>query len=500
MVKVFIIADDYTGALDTGVQFAACGAPVLVTTYEHFSGLNTGDCEVLAVNSESRHLAPAEAAERVSRLTREAVRRGFTHFYKKTDSTLRGNVGAELAAMLEGGGGLGLAFAPAYPKSGRVTVDGVQYVDGVPLGDSVFARDPYAPVRHGEVSRILLDQTDIAVVNRRADVYRDNADVGVDLHRAGNAFDAAVYHGAAVPCGADVSNTGRVIEVYDAESDGDLLCIGRYLKARGELVYLAGCAGFAGILPEIYGIGKYARTPPDSRTPEASVRTPDARTPEASVPPPDSRTPEASVPPPDARTPETSVLPPVTRTPEAITLPSVALIREVLLVSGSVNPITLKQLCAAEEAGFHIFTLQPEQKLDRSESNADTLLESISESLRVRKRVIIAAAVTPDDIHDTDEYALKFGLYINDIQNLICSNIGRLTVNILKRSAVSTLAVFGGDTLHDILTRAAIPAVRPVRELSPGIVESEAAFDGRIIRLITKSGGLGGDDALSVIY
>ena len=122
MVKLLIIADDFTGALDTGVQFAARGARTCVVTepaYD-FSRVNE-DLQVLVLDAETRHLPPEAAYQVVFRAAEGALRAGFTHIYKKTDSALRGNVGAELAALLEAAGAERLAFLPALPRMNRVS-------------------------------------------------------------------------------------------------------------------------------------------------------------------------------------------------------------------------------------------------------------------------------------------------------------------------------------------------------------------------------------------
>ena len=54
--------------------------------------------------------------------------------YKKTDSALRGNIGAERSAVLDGSGEKCLSFIPALPGMNRITVGGVHYIDGVPVG------------------------------------------------------------------------------------------------------------------------------------------------------------------------------------------------------------------------------------------------------------------------------------------------------------------------------------------------------------------------------
>ena len=64
MEKLWIIADDFTGALDTGVQFAARGASVRVLPWGD-PPEDGADAQVLVIDSESRHLSP-EAARRIT--------------------------------------------------------------------------------------------------------------------------------------------------------------------------------------------------------------------------------------------------------------------------------------------------------------------------------------------------------------------------------------------------------------------------------------------------
>ena len=65
MILLLIIADDFTGALDTGVQFAAHGirTQVVVDPQVDFSD---HDAKVLVVDTETRHLPPKEAYDVVS--------------------------------------------------------------------------------------------------------------------------------------------------------------------------------------------------------------------------------------------------------------------------------------------------------------------------------------------------------------------------------------------------------------------------------------------------
>ena len=221
---LLIIADDFTGALDTGVQFAARGIKTRVVVGAD-AALTHRNADVLVVDTETRHLPAAKAYEAVERLVRRAGHAGFAYLYKKTDSALRGNVGAELAALLNASGSRQLAFLPAFPQMNRVTKNGVQYIDGVPVTESPFGVDPFEPVRHAAVTELLAEQT--------------------DLPAAG--FSALAADGN-VPAASGIL-------VFDAATVEDLRSTGRALLNHGGLRVLAGCAGFGAVLPELLGLG-----------------------------------------------------------------------------------------------------------------------------------------------------------------------------------------------------------------------------------------------------
>ena len=221
---LLIIADDFTGALDTGVQFAARGIKTRVVVGAD-AALTHQNADVLVVDTETRHLPAAQAYAAVEGLVQRAKYAGFAYLYKKTDSALRGNVGAELTALLSASGSRQLAFLPAFPQMNRVTKNGVQYIDGVPVTESPFGVDPFEPVRHAAVTDLLAEQTDLPA-----------------------ASFPALAADSSVP-----AEDG--ILVFDAATVDELRSTGRALLNNGGLRVLAGCAGFGAVLPELLGLG-----------------------------------------------------------------------------------------------------------------------------------------------------------------------------------------------------------------------------------------------------
>ena len=87
------------------MQFAASGVETRVVVGMDGVAVPSGpEVRVLVVDAETRHMAPEEAYAVVESLTRQAVDLGVQYIYKKTDSALRGNIGAELTALLRASG------------------------------------------------------------------------------------------------------------------------------------------------------------------------------------------------------------------------------------------------------------------------------------------------------------------------------------------------------------------------------------------------------------
>ena len=167
-LRFWVIADDLTGALDTAAPFAAHGWRTCVVPWPGGSSRTgspswqrvAGVSDVVVIDTASRHVAPREAARRVAAAVAAARRaeagaaRDGRHFYKKIDSTLRGNVAAELAAFRAATAVACLPLAPAFPAQGRTTRDGAVWVDGRPLRQSAAARDALAPAVSGDLARL----------------------------------------------------------------------------------------------------------------------------------------------------------------------------------------------------------------------------------------------------------------------------------------------------------------------------------------------------------
>ena len=129
-----IIADDLTGANDTALQFFLKGCNTLILYDENGLPESFDKVKVFAISTESRNVSPEDAAKKVKSVAsafRDKLK--TENLYKKIDSTMRGNVAAEISALIEEFGYDAALIMPAFPNEGRTTVGGFHLLKGVPV-------------------------------------------------------------------------------------------------------------------------------------------------------------------------------------------------------------------------------------------------------------------------------------------------------------------------------------------------------------------------------
>lgn len=154
-----IVADDLTGANDTALQFFIKGSntEIIFDTDENIQ--NHPNVGTFALTTESRNINAKEAAQKVwegAKKLKENL--SVEYFYKKIDSTLRGNIAVETLAMLDAIGYDAAVIAPAFIREGRITIGGYQLLKGVPIERTDAARDSYAPICDSYIPDILKKQ------------------------------------------------------------------------------------------------------------------------------------------------------------------------------------------------------------------------------------------------------------------------------------------------------------------------------------------------------
>jgi uncharacterized protein YgbK (DUF1537 family) len=238
-MQATLIADDLTGACDAGARFAA-RERVGVFWGEASPG---GEWRVVAVDTDSRYLDAAAAAERVhATAQRLAGRLAGQIVFKKIDSTLRGSVGAEIEALLSATGRRAALVCPAFPEQGRTVVDGVLRVRGEPAHLTAIGHDP--AYRGG--------RSDVAGI------------VGRGVTRGVLLVALPQVRGEAGELVRALHSAGDHIVAADAETDADLDRIAAAALACPGLV-LSGSAGLAGAVAARLGYAGSRVSPPEGR-------------------------------------------------------------------------------------------------------------------------------------------------------------------------------------------------------------------------------------------
>jgi uncharacterized protein YgbK (DUF1537 family) len=105
MVEIAIIADDLTGAADTGVQFCPYFSDTILTSYCNLSsdsvGVLSSSLEALSVYTNTRSMKTIVARDRLCAVARQLLLHQPKQIYKKIDSCLRGNIGVEVEAIID---------------------------------------------------------------------------------------------------------------------------------------------------------------------------------------------------------------------------------------------------------------------------------------------------------------------------------------------------------------------------------------------------------------
>jgi D-threonate/D-erythronate kinase len=225
-----ILADDLTGAADCAVAFGRRGHAAMVTWGEIGDARERG-LPVLAYDAASRGLNAEAAASRHADVLVRLSEPGC-YLFKKIDSTLRGQPAAETAAVLahlksRSGSAFGV-FAPAFPATGRTTVDGRVRIEGRALEQAeVWRRD------HSYPNADLVDILATAGIR--------SVKIGLTTVRGGDL--RATF--------ARLAGEGDIIAACDAETDHDLHLIAEASLPASSATFFIGSAGLAHALARL---------------------------------------------------------------------------------------------------------------------------------------------------------------------------------------------------------------------------------------------------------
>jgi len=221
------------------------------------------------------------------------------------------------------------------------------------------------------------------------------------------------------------------IHIYDGESDEDFKRLGSVI-GKERLHLSAGCAAFAPYLAEIIGFERRA-------------------------------------------------------------VPPGVLKKGLIVLSGSLHPVTIAQVGYSEQKGMKRYTLSAEQKvhLGSDTQKREAFVSEITDTYTKEGAVLIDVGTeTVADQRDSGE----------PVKDTIAHSMGELFKSILDEGVEATYMCIGGDTLQALFRVTGISAITPVREVLPGVVLARFVYQGKERLIITKSGGFGTENVIELLW
>lgn len=409
--KLIIVADDFTGANDTGVQFKNAGfkVNVIINTQRFRQDLERSD--ILVVDLESRFDTKEVAYLKCFDLGKQIRKAGITNVYKKLDSTFRGNIGAEFDGLMDALNINMLFLASAWPSNGRTTKKGDVFVNGVRLSETESNHDPRNPIKYSSIEEIIRMQSKRKSCNIPTEIFDKSFNEITDiLHRE--------------------MVKGTEIFIFDSYKEEDLDNIANLIETFGDVQKLiAGSGGLASHLSSKYTAqyNKYS-----------------------------------------------------------------------FVFSGSITEKTRSQLrYTLNEGNCRYFHLESEYLLGAN-SIPDNLFESVSSAIKAGiKRYIFTSALTRDDVENVLSMALKKDIKADAVAEKVARRLGTLAAELIVKFDPSGVLLTGGDIAIKTVNALNATGISIDCEILPGI--SAGTLTGCNVRSIvaTKSGGFGGEDAIS---
>ncbi len=236
--KVGVIADDLTGANDTALQFHLKGANTQILLSDEIEPHNIINTQTWAISTESRNIDSESAYKKVVKTTEMMTEKlSPDFFYKKIDSTIRGNIAVEVLGILSVLKYDTSIIVPAFPAEVRTTVGGYHLLKGIPIERTEMARDPHSPIFESHVPTLLKSQL--------TEEYRDligSIELNTVMKGAGPILQRI----------NELIKENKKLIVVDAVSTVDIEQIALAIKKSDYKILPTGTAAFAQALSEFW--------------------------------------------------------------------------------------------------------------------------------------------------------------------------------------------------------------------------------------------------------
>jgi len=413
-----LIADDLTGAMDTGVFLSKIYPKVSVLFEKDFIGEEANQNDAVIIDTESRNLEPDIAHTILNEYLEQIEQLNSDIIYKKVDSTLRGNIGPELEAVLARGNFDLALIAPALPANGRTTKSGFHYIDGKLLTESDLASDPFSPIKSAYIPDIIKEKAKI-----------DAAVIELSEIRKGKKRILEIING--------IYTSGCQAAVADAENYDDLSLIAAALSNSRMKILPCGSAGL---------FSKIFEDSPQIGADGANILND----------------------------------------------------KPVIVISGSPAEVSKAQIEYAEKQGEYVIRVDDAALTSVNEDDCTKLNRINNEIKKVlsegRNIIIDAAGAGKKEL--SDKYQGKQGELFKASEKLQ-DVIKCILEDIIIKTEISGIMIFGGDTAINICKNFRAKALRILGEIEPLVpygVFVDGAMDG--IGVATKAGGFGSENII----
>jgi uncharacterized protein YgbK (DUF1537 family) len=456
IVRIGIIADDLTGAADTGIQFAKRDFYTILLPF----GLKDAETErylhkaqIVALNTGTRGMQAELAYDKVRKATDLLMRMLHPQsIYKKVDSTLRGNVGAEIEAVMDATGNEPAILAPAFPDCNRTTEGGIHFVNGQPLSQTEVASDPVNPVDESHVPTLIRAQTRLKVGHiHLEEVRHDSKSLQRSISRH--------------------VKDGEKIIVLDAVTDDDLSNIAEAGISMSSPPLMVGSAGLADQLSRLLK-GFDTASPTQRKRREHADRL--------------SRSSRVTI--------------------SAISTTSTIQKSEgvIIIISGSLSAVTSEQLDEIRRTGKgKIIPVEVHRLIEDQEAGSSLS----SNELKEQESKIVSEIISATEENKVVGVQSVRGAHCDE-QNIgkrhdmplqVVEYLGRIAFQVARNcpQPIRGLIITGGDTALAVFKHLGISQVRLMDEILPGVPYGQIA-DGKFagLTLVTKAGAFGDESAL----
>ena len=165
-----------------------------------------------------------------------------------------------------------------------------------------------------------------------------------------------------------------------------------------------------------------------------------------------------------------------------------------MVICGSVNPVTRKQVDYIEKKNYPRISLRPHQLLQQNYWSKEGKKEIADYlSLLEDQSLILFETLSEETSRGIELVSNEQGQDVTDFRFRIGQALGELTQALWSEHTENTFLFTGGDTLFQSMNVLGINQIKPIAEISPGVVLSTIIWQEKENQVITKSGGFGNE-------